>query len=79
LTANFFAVLFFETAFTFPDFLAAVFFATARVALGRTFALASRRFAGDLGVERRVTARELERLKVLDAALISQVWVDRAR
>ena len=73
LTATFLVGFFrFAVAFTFTDFRDAVFFATARVAFGRALATAARLFAVGLGAERRATAREVERLKLLVAALIGK-------
>ena len=84
LTAVFFVNLFlgatraFEAAFTFSGFRAATFFATALLAFGRTVLGAGvRLFAAAFGEERRATAREVERLKLFVAALISKVLNER--
>ena len=84
LTAVFFVTLFlgatraFEATLTFCGFRAAIFFATALLAFGRTVLGAGvRLFAAAFGEERRATAREVERLKLFVAALISKVMNER--
>lgn len=85
LTAVFLAILFleatraFDATLTFCVFRAATFFATARLALGRgaVFEAGVRRFTGDFGEERRATVREVERLRLLVAAPISKVMIER--
>lgn len=78
LTATFFVCLPFVVTFDFVDFRDAVFFAMARVAFGRDFEAVTRLLAVALGAERRATAREPERLKLLVAALIGK-FCDRAK
>ncbi len=84
LTAVFLAILFleatraFDATLTFCVFRAATFFATARLALGRAvFEAGVRPFTVDFGEERRATVREVERLRLLVAALISKVMIER--
>lgn len=73
LTALFFVALALVEIFAFAGFRATTFFATARFAFGRTVLLPDARlFAVALGEERRATAREVERLKLLVAALICE-------
>ena len=76
LTATFFVDLGLTAVFAFDVFRAGALLATALFAFGRTvFAAATRLFAVDLGVGRRATVREVERLKPLVTALISKVMV----
>jgi len=76
LTATFFVDLGLTEVFTFAVFRGGALLATARFAFGRAvFAAAARLLAADLGVGRRATAREVERLKPLVTALISKVMV----
>jgi len=76
LTATFFVDLGLAEVFTFDVFRAGALLATALFAFGRAdFAAAARLLAADLGVGRRATAREVERLKPLVTALISKVMV----
>jgi len=89
LAADFLTATFFLTAIFFRDLLltetfaleglrAPTFFATALLALGRAvLAPVVRLFAADLGEERRAAAREVERLKLLVAGLISKVLNER--
>ena len=86
LTAVFFATLVlgatraFETTLTFSGFRAATFFATALLALGRAVLAAGvRLFAADFGEERRATVREVERLRLFVAALISKGYDERPK
>ena len=76
LTATFFVDLGLTDVFTFDVFRAGALLATALFAFGRAvLAVATRLLAVDLGVGRRATAREVERLKPLVTALISKVMV----
>jgi hypothetical protein len=76
LTAGFFVDLDLTEVLTFDVFRAGALLATALFAFGRTvFAAATRLLAVDLGVGRRATVREVERLKPLVTALISKVMV----
>jgi hypothetical protein len=76
LTATFFVDLGLTEVFTFDVFRAEALLATALFAFGRAvFAAAARLLAADLGVGRRATVREVERLKPLVTALISKVMV----
>jgi hypothetical protein len=76
LTATFFVDLGLTEVFALEDFRAGALLATALFALGRAvFAAAARLLAADLGVGRRATVREVERLKPLVTALISKVMV----
>ena len=76
LTTTFFVDLGLTDVFAFEVFRAGALLATALFALGRTvFAAATRLLAVDLGVGRRATVREVERLKPLVTALISKVMV----
>ena len=76
LTASFFVDLGLAEVFPFDVFRAGAPLATALFAFGRAvFAAAARLLAVDLGVGRRATAREVERLKPLVTALISKVMV----
>jgi len=84
LTAVFLAILFleatraFDATLTFCVFRAATFFATARLALGRAvFEAGVRPFTVDFGEERRAPVREVERLRLLVAAPISKVMIER--
>ena len=86
LTAIFFATLVLEATralertLTFCGFRAATFFATALLALGRAVLAAGvRLFAADFGEERRATVREVERLRLFVAALISKGYVERPK
>ena len=68
-----------KEAFGFLVFRAVAFFATALLAFGRAvFGGGTRRFAAAFGEERRATARDVERLKLLVTALISKVMIERA-
>ncbi|HUS09830.1 MAG TPA: hypothetical protein VMZ30_05130 [Pyrinomonadaceae bacterium] len=79
MTTIFFVAFGFTETFGFWIFRVVALFATARLALGRTvFEAATRFFAADLGVERRVIVRDVERLKPLVTALISKVMIERA-
>jgi hypothetical protein len=79
LTTTFFVDLGFAETFTFWDFRAGTVLATALFAFGRTvFDAVTRFFAADLGAERRVIVRDVERLKPLVTALISKVMIERA-
>ena len=76
LTATFFVDFGLTEVFAFEVFRAGALLATALFALGRAvFAAATRLLAVDLGVGRRATVREVERLKPLVTALISKVMV----
>ena len=84
LTAPFFATArleatrAFDAAFTFCVFLATTFFATALLAFGRALLGAGLRpLTVDFAEERRATVREVERLRVFVAALISKVMTER--
>jgi predicted membrane protein len=78
LTATFFVDLGLTDVFTFEVFRAGALLATALFAFGRAvFAAAARLLAVDLGVGRRATVREVERLKPLVTALISKVMGER--
>ena len=76
LTAIFFVDFDLTEVFAFEIFRAGALLATALFAFGRAvFAAAARLLAVDLGVGRRATVREVERLKPLVTALISKVMV----
>lgn len=76
LTASFFVDLRLTEVFALDVFRAGALLATALLAFGRAvFAAATRLLAVDLGVGRRATVREVERLKPLVTALISKVMV----
>lgn len=73
LTATFFVDFAFTATFRFWVFCAVARLATALFAFGRAvFDAVTRFFAADLGVERRVIARDVERLRPLVTALISK-------
>jgi hypothetical protein len=71
LATAFLVALLLTEVFSFAVFLAIGFRATARLALGR-FVLApeARRFAADLGADRRAVARDVGRLKPFVTALM---------
>jgi len=79
LTTTFLVDLGFTETLSFWVFRAGAVLATALFAVGRLdFDTVTRFFAADLGAERRVIVRDVERLKPLVTALISNVMIERA-